>query len=93
LEIYICVLKSNTFNKINKWLASLGLELSIPKTQFILFHRSKNKIFPREMEVSESCIQKLNRVKYLGLVMASGLRWRDHLRELKSRKHLDILIF
>jgi len=71
----------------------MGLELSIPKTQFILFHRSKNKIFPDNLEVSGGTVQRLNYVKYLGLMMDNDLRWSDYLRVLKVRtsKYLNIL--
>jgi len=41
----------NTFDKMNDWLINMGLELSIPKTQFIFFHRSKAKAFPEEIRV------------------------------------------
>jgi len=90
-RIYSCL--SKTFNKINNWLSATDLELSIPKTQFIIFHRTKNKIFSDNLEVSGGKIQRLNYVKYLDLLLDNGLRWIDHLRvlKIKTSKYLNIL--
>jgi len=74
-------------------LSTTDLELSILKTQLIIFHKSKNLTFPDNLEVSDRKIQRLNCVKYLGLLLDNGLRWLDHLRALriKSSKYLNIL--
>jgi len=69
------------------------MELSIRKTQFIIFHRTKNKTLPEYLEVEESRIQRLNAVRYLGLAFNSGLRWVDHLNILKFKilKYINTL--
>jgi len=83
----------DTFDKVNEWLSGMGLELSIAKTQFILFHRSKVGVFPEEIVVRGGSIRRLSCVKYLGILMDSGLRWREHIRNLKVRtsKYMNIL--
>jgi len=83
----------DTSDKMNDWLTSMGLELSITKTQFIFFHRSKGKVFPEEIGVRGGSIRRLTCVKYLGIMMDSGLRWREHIRSLKVRtsKYMNIL--
>jgi len=89
--IYSCL--SETFNKINIWLESMGLELSIPKTQFVLFHRSRNSLFPDRLEVLGGHVLRLKKAKYLGLILDSGLRWLEHIKEikLKSAKFKNVL--
>jgi len=84
---------SFSFNNVNDWLAKMGLELSIPKTQFIVFHRSKNLIFPGSLKVIGGSIQRSDNAKYLGVILDSGLRWLDHINMLKvkSSKYLNIL--
>jgi len=42
-------LRDTFINKMNDWLTNMRLELSI--TQFILFHRSKARVFPDEIRV------------------------------------------
>jgi len=84
----------NTFDKMNDWLINMGLELSIPKTQFIFFHRSKAKAFPEEIRVrGGGIIRRLSCVKYLCMRMDSGLSWQDHIRDLKIKtsKYMNIL--
>jgi len=82
-----------TFNGVNNWLSMMGLELSIPKTQFIVFHRSKNLAFPDSLRVVGGTIQRSNSAKYLGVILDSGLRWLEHIKMLKvkSYKYLNIL--
>jgi len=90
-RIYSCL--SKTFNHMNVWLEAIGLELSIPKTQFVLFNRSRNTAFPESLEVMGGNILRLDRAKYLGLTLDSGLRWGDHIKEikLKTAKYKNIL--
>jgi len=82
-----------SFNNVNNWLTMMGLELSIPKTQFIVFHRSKNLVFPDNLRVIGGTIQRSNSAKYLGVILDSGLRWLEHIKMLKvkSSKYLNIL--
>jgi len=90
-RVYSCL--GNTFNEINTWLGIKGLELSIPKTQFIIFHRSNNLTFPENISVDGGCIQRLKFFKYLGMTMDSEMRWTEHIRTLKIKtaKYTNIL--
>jgi len=83
---------SMTFNGVNNWLSMMGLELSIPKTQFIVFHRSKNLALPDSLRVVGGTIQRSNIAKYLGVILDSGFRWLEHIKMLKvkSSKYLNI---
>jgi len=80
-----------SFNKVNSWLLSINLELSIPKTQFIVFNRMRNKTFPDILKVVK--LRRLNKVKYLGLLLDSGLRGIEYIRFLKIKVsiYLNIL--
>jgi len=71
----------------------MELELSIPKTQFIVFHRSKNITLPEKIDVVGGHIQRLDYVKYLGLVMDNGLRWMNYIGALKIKtaKYMNVL--
>jgi len=69
------------------------LELSVPKTQFIIFNRARKRIIPDHLEVSRGSIIRLNSVKYLGIKLDAGLRWHEHIIYLKTKvsEYLNIL--
>jgi len=62
------------FNQIYDWLGTLGLELSLVKTQFMMFNRSKKQISPTSLQVKAGAIPIVNHAKYLGIILDSGLR-------------------
>jgi len=80
-------------DNINSWLLSINLELSIPKTHFIIFNRSRRRVFPDCLEIRGNPIIRQNTVKYLGIQLDTGLRWREHITYLKSKtaKYMNIL--
>jgi len=84
---------AEAFNNINAWLLSLSLELSIPKTQFVVFNRLRKRSLPDRLVIGDYSISRLNSAKYLGIKLDAGLRWRDHIDFLKSKiaKYLNIL--
>jgi len=80
------------FNQIQEWLGSLGLELSLAKTQFMLFSRSKSECALINFNVNSGTIPSVGRVKYLGMILDSGLRWREHINFLhRSSKYINFL--
>jgi len=78
-EIYSSL--AEAFDRFNSWLFSINLELSIPKTQFIIFNRAKKMIFPEYLEIRGNPIIRRNTVKYLDIQLDAGLRWRDIVSE------------
>jgi len=81
------------FNRIQEWLCSLGLELSLAKTQFVLFSRSRSVCTPVTLKVNSDTISSVSRVKYLGIILDAELRWSEHIKLLRSRalKYINIL--
>jgi len=57
---------AEAFDKINSWLLSINLKLSIPKTQFIIFNRARKMILSGLLRNQEKPIIRRNVVKYLG---------------------------
>ena len=59
------------------------LVLSIPKTNFILFHSSKLK--PNQslrITIDDAPIKQVDSTKYLGITFDSNLTWKSHINEL-----------
>jgi len=81
----ICSSLSKAFNRMNSWFLSINLELSVPKSQFIIFNRARKKILPDHVEVTGGIINRMNTVKYLGIKFDAELRWRDHIDYLKIK--------
>jgi len=85
------------FDRINSWLLSINLELSVSKTQFIIFNRVRKRTFSDHLDIRENSIIRLNSVKYLSIKLDARLRWREHIIYLKFylkfkiAKYLNIL--
>lgn len=79
-------------NNIVELLSKLGLELSIPKSQYCLFSRGHRR------QSAQLCINNIpiaaaENVKYLGVWLDPSLRWGKHIHELedKCQKMLNIM--
>ena len=59
------------------------LALSILKTNFVLFHSKKLKLYKSlKLKVDGLNIQEVSTVKYLGVTSDSDLTWKNHVNEL-----------
>ena len=65
---------------LHTWLIVNRLSLNIDKTNFVVFHPynkpSKHKI---TLKIQKKAISEKNHVKYLGIMIDSGLTWQDHI--------------
>lgn len=84
---------SRVFSSISGWLSSIGLSLSIVKTQVIVFNRTRSITIPSYINLNSTPVQLSSTVKYLGLTLNAGLRWRTHIKniEIKSIQYINIL--
>ena len=70
------------------------LALSIPKTNFILFHSSKLKPnYSLRIQIDDAPIKQVDSTKYLGITFDSNVTWKSHVNELclKLSKTVGIL--
>ncbi|XP_077276971.1 uncharacterized protein LOC143905419 [Temnothorax americanus] len=82
----------STFIRLEKWLNDLDLSVSLPKTQFTIFHRKRSVILPDILELPGGNIPLNLSVKYLGLVMDRGLRWKEHISSLRTKSFIFVNI-
>lgn len=82
-----------SFGNVKRWLSSLGLSLSIKKTQAIIFTRKRNFQMPRNLNVGLDTIEFSSSVKYLGVILDPKLQWSVHINNLKNKTqvYLNVL--
>ena len=79
-----------TLNKglkeLHTWLIVNRLSLNIKKTNFVLFH-PYNKQVQRNitLKINKKAISEKDSVKYLGIMIDSGLTWKTHIETLTKK--------
>ena len=66
--------------KVRKWLDANHLALNIDKTDFVIFHSPQKIILdPVILKIGKKKICNENCVKFLGVLLDSGLSWKHHI--------------
>ncbi|CAK9798615.1 RNA-directed DNA polymerase from mobile element jockey [Anthophora plagiata] len=65
-------------------LNTLGLELSIPKTEIVVFSKNNTTSHPIEFRIGENNIRSKNQTKFLGLLIDKNLRFDNHIRNIQT---------
>ena len=80
--------------KVRKWLDANHLALNIDKTNFVIFHSPQKKITePVILKIGKKTIRNENCVKFLGVLLDSGLSWKHHIAELSKKLARTVGIF
>ena len=86
--------------KIYDWLTANKLSLNIKKSNFVIFHSyQKRPDYQVDLKIFDShsntliSLERKNYVKYLGMLIDSGLTWRYHISHVASKicKSIEIL--
>lgn len=79
-------LLSEAFKNISEWLAEISLEISLPKTQYILFSRSNTNInMDRNIHLGDQVLDGSKYIKYLGIYLDQRLLWHQHIDKSISK--------
>ena len=72
--------------KLHTWLIVNRLSLNIEKTNFVLFH-PYNKPFKNKitLKIQKKAISEKDHVKYLGIMIDSGLTWQAHIDHVSKK--------
>jgi len=91
---------NNELCKVSEWLISNKLSLNIAKSNFVIFHPYQKKLdyeisialYDNESQRRVSLDRK-DHVKYLGVIIDSGLTWKSHIENisLKISKTVGII--
>lgn len=67
-------------NNLYKWLCGNRLKLNINKTKYmILTRRNINEDDITELKINDEILQRVNSIKYLGIIIDSKLKFEDHI--------------
>ena len=79
---------------VNSWLKANKLTVNLKKTHYIMFHRTRIKNNTnKEICFCNEKIERLNNIKFLGIIIDCKLNWAEHIRYIKNKiaKSLGII--
>ena len=69
--------------KINEWFSANKLSINVEKTKFSLFHKSgkkySNPSHPPTLKINNYDIERVNTMKFLGVLLDDDLSWKEHI--------------
>ena len=71
--------------QVVKWLQVNKLSLNIDKTHYMLFKGNKTLNSNILIEIDGKPIQKVNKTKFLGVIMDDKLTWKHHIEYISSK--------
>ena len=72
------------------WLKSNKLSLNTQKTFYMIFHRARIKGNNSVVKINDSVLNRVNNMKYLGVIIDHKLKWCEHVKN-KVSKGLGII--
>lgn len=73
---------NNDLALINEWFQSNKLSLNVKKTNFMLFRKHSYPYSDIQISINNETIQRVNKFKYLGLIIDQHLDWSDQINSL-----------
>ena len=64
------------------WLKSNKLSLNTQNTFYMLFHRARIKGNNLVVKINDSVLNRVNNMKYLGVIIDHKLKWCEHISEI-----------
>ena len=74
-------------NKINTWFQVNLLSLNYSKTNYIIFHNSRNRhnLADVNLHINNFKLQRVNFTKFLGVIIDSKLNWKMHIDKINNK--------
>ena len=79
--------------KVTLWFDSNKLTLNVNKTQMIMLSRKKILTPQNEVILRNEVVQRVNKVKFLGMIVDQHLNWKKHISMISQKisKSCDII--
>ena len=72
--------------ELHCWLIVNRLSLNIEKTNFVIFHPyNKKSKYNVTLKIQKKALQEKSDVKYLGIMIDSGLTWNSHINTISKK--------
>ena len=76
---------NNELCKISDWLSSNKLSLNVNKTKYMVFHTSQKRVNYPTLKLNNVNIERVSQFNFLGVVLASTLKWDKHIGHVDIR--------
>ena len=91
---YICEVLNNALEKVNIWLHADKLTISVKKTPYMIFHRTRIKQGHNiTMYINKNPIERKSSTKFLGIIIDNKLNWSAHITYIKNKIISKIIKF
>ena len=71
--------------KVALWFDSNKLALNVNKIQMIMLSRKKNLTPQNEVILRNEVVQRVNKAKFLGVIVDQHLNWKDHFSMISQK--------
>ena len=79
------------FKHISNWLCANKLSLNVSKSKYMIFNKqSKNHPGPKHVKISNTDLEGIREVKFLGIVIDNKLSWAPHLKYITSKAAKEV---
>jgi hypothetical protein len=78
---------------ISDWLKTNKLSLSINKCKYMIFHTPQKKVYPLQLIIDNTAIERVYEFNFLGLTINENLNWKSHINKISNKisKSMGIL--
>ena len=84
-ESSVISILNEELEKINTWLKANKLTLNLDKSQYMVFHRGKRKIYFDTQSLNPISLKKVKFTKFLGVIIDDQLKWSNHILYIKNK--------
>ena len=86
----LCNEFSAELSKLYSWFNVNKLSLNITKTNFMIFSNQK-RVLDISVKINNVSIERVECTKFLGVLIDSKLKWKEHISKVKSKLSKSIL--
>ena len=89
---HLCNIVNDELENVNIWFKVNKLTLNPSKTKYIIFS-NKNIIEPTNLIINQFQIERVNKIKFLGIFIDEKLNWKSHVTYVQNKVAKIIGIF
>ena len=70
--------------ELTEWLNANKLSINVPKSHYMVFHRSRRKINKGNILLDTTILSQVTYTKFLGVILDDKLKWTHHISYIKN---------